>query len=406
MTTEITKILNGFKQFSETPYEDSIKFLKEYLDMEKSDEAFFELGKALFLNEDYDESIEYLKKAKNFKAAAYLGLDYYRKKDYPNAIRHFNEFLKENTNETVLTYLMISHEKNHEWKNAIRCGEELLEINPDNYSIKCRLIDYHFNLREYEKSLYYINELDCKKLRHKKGMVLFHLKRYGEAIEELKNVKTLEAYKLISKSYENLKKPQKAIMYLSKAYEKDPNTEILFEISEISFKYGFHTHSISILEEILMENPKNEKVLEKIARNYLELQKFELVIMYCEELLKVNEDNFNAYLLLSETYPYLDDNYKALELAEKGLKINPESADLWIQKAWAIYPFDFEEFVKCYENALKLEPNNTENYAKLIWYCSLEDRQDYAHKYYEKLLFYNPAFVKSFEEVTKYSDLL
>ena len=240
----------------------------------------------------------------------------------------------------------------------------------------------------------------------KKGMVLFHLKRYGEAIEELKNVKTLEAYKLISKSYENLKKPQKAIMYLTKAYEKDPNTEILFEISEISFKNGYHTHSIGILEEILMEDPKNEKALEKIARNYLELQKFELVIMYCEELLKVNEDNFNAYLLLSETYPYLDDNYKALELAEKGLKINPESADLWIQKAWAIYPFDFEEFVKCYENALKLEPNNTENYAKLIWYCSLEDRQDYAHNYYEKLLFYNPAFVKSFEEVTKYSDIL
>ena len=28
MTTKITEILNGFKQFSETPYEDSIKFLK------------------------------------------------------------------------------------------------------------------------------------------------------------------------------------------------------------------------------------------------------------------------------------------------------------------------------------------------------------------------------------------
>ena len=237
-------------------------------------------------------------------------------------------------------------------------------------------------------------------------MALFHLKRYEEAIGELKNVKTLEAYKLISKSYENLKKPQKAIMYLSKAYEKDPDTEILFEISEISFKNGYHTHSISILEEILLEDPKNEMVLEKIARNYLELQKFELVIMYCEELLKVNEDNFNAYILLSETYPYLDDNYKALELAEKGLEINPESAELWVQKAWAIYPFDFEEFVKCYEHAIKLEPNNTENYAKLIWYCSLEDRQDYAHKYYEKLLFYNPAFVKSFEEVTKYSEII
>lgn len=299
---------------------------------------------------------------------------------------------------------MLAYEKNDNWKKAIDCGENLLEINPNNFSIKCHLIDYHFNLKDYEKSLIYINELGCKKLRYKKGLTLFKLKRYEEAIEELKNLKTIEAYKLISKSYQNLKKPGKAITYLLKVYEKDPNIEILFEISEISLKNGYHKHSISILERILIEEPKNEKVLEKIARNYFELQKFELVIMYCEELLKLNENNFNAYLLLAETYPYLDNYPKALEYAEKGLKINPESADLWIEKAWALYPFDFEEFIKCYEHALKLEPNNTKNYAKLIWYCAFEDRHDLAHRYYEKLLFYNPAFAKSFEEVTKYAD--
>ena len=39
MTTEITKILSGFKQFSENPYQDSINFLKEYIEVEPSSEA-------------------------------------------------------------------------------------------------------------------------------------------------------------------------------------------------------------------------------------------------------------------------------------------------------------------------------------------------------------------------------
>ena len=404
MTTEITRILNGFKQFSENPYEDSINFLREYIEVEPSSEAFFKLGKALFFNEEYDESIEYLKKSELSKSNAYLGLVYFKKEEYKTAIKHFNLFVKDNQNETILTYLMLSHEKESNWENAIGCGERLLEINPDNSSIKIRLIDYHLNNREFERSLEYIDELNNKKLKYKRGVVLFSLKRYEEAIRELRNMKIAEAYRLIGRSYERLKKPSKAIRYLLKAYEEDPNIEILFEISEISFKTQNHSRSIHFLEKVLELEPGNEKALEKIARNYYELQKFEFTITYCEELLNVNEENFNAYLILSETYSCLGNFEKSLELIERGLAINPKSPALWVQKAWVHYPSDFEDFVRDYEHALKLEPNNTKNYTKLIWYCALEDRQDYAHKFYEKLLFYNPAFEKSFEEVTEYAD--
>ena len=89
MTTEITNILEGFKQFSENPYEDSVKFLREYVEVEPSSEAFFELGKALFLNGEYSESIKSLEKSDDSRSNAYLGLDYYRMNNYSNAIRHF-----------------------------------------------------------------------------------------------------------------------------------------------------------------------------------------------------------------------------------------------------------------------------------------------------------------------------
>ena len=403
MTTEITRIIEGFKEFSETPYEDSIRFLNEYIEVEPTDEAFFELGKALFLNEDYDESIRYLKKTDDFKADAYLGLNHYRKNDFQNAIIHFERFLKEKQNETILSYLMLSYEKNKDFKNAVRCGEKLLEINPKNDSIKVHLVDYHFNLCEYERSLSYLNEFHDKKFRYKRGLVLFKLKKYEEAIRKLKDIKTTESYRLMSKCYEKLNKPSNAIRCLTKAYEKDPDIEILFEIAEITMKSRYTQRTISIFEWILAVEGENESVLERIVRSCLELYEFELAKMYCEELIKINENNINAYILMAEIYPYYDGEGKFMEYVEKGLEINPKSAELWVQKAWGHYLYDFDEFLKCYEHALKLEPNNTENYTKIIWYCAFEDRLDDARRYYEKLLFYNPAFAESFEEVTEYA---
>ena len=401
MTTEITKILEGFKQFSENPYEDSVKFLREYIEVEPSSEAFFELGKALFLNGDYGESINSLEKSADSRSNAYIGLDYYRMNNHPNAIRHFKEFLNENRNETILSYLMLSHEKNMDWRNAIVCGEELLEMNPKNDSVKIHLIDYHCNLKEYEKSLNYLNELDDKKLNYRKGLILFKLKRFDEAIEMLKTIKTVEAYRLMSKSYEKINKPQKAIMSLMNAYELNKDTEILLEVSKISFNNQYHKHAIQILEDILREDSKNERALEKIAENYFELQKFELVRSYWEDLLKVNVKNLKAYLLLSETYPYLNDIEKAMKYADKGLEIHPKSAALWIQKAWVHYYEDLDEFKRAFEMALKLEPNNIENHLCLIGECIYWDDMDDAHRYYERLMLYNPTFSKSFDEIRK-----
>lgn len=400
MTTKITEIIKGFKQFSETPYEDSIKFLKEYLEVEpENKEAIFELGKALFFSENYDESIKYLSKNNDFKSNAYLGLNYYKKEEFTNAIKHFEKFIKENENETILSYLMISNEKNHDWKNAIKCGEKLLIINPKNSSVKTRLIDYHFNLGEYETSLDYINEVNDKKFGYKKGLILFELKRYKEAIDALKSIKTLDAYLLISKSYLKLNKKTKAARYLFKSYELTSDIDTLLEISEIYIEIGEYYKTENILRRILEENPNNEKCLEKLIKITLDFQKFQETINYCETLLKVNDKNIAAYLALSEAYHYLCDLEKSLEIIENGLKIDSNSTELWAAKSWIDYIMDEIEYKKDLEQLIKLESNNTDHFVRLIEQFIWEDELDDAHKYYEKLLFYNPLFDLSFDEI-------
>ena len=382
MTTEITEILNGFKKFSENPYSDAIKFLKDYIEVEPTDEAYFELGKALFLNDEYDESIRYLKQSSNPKSDAYIGLDFYRMRDFPNAIRHFNEFLKGDDNETIMSYLMISYEKLKDWRNAVLTGERLLEIRPDNKSVKFRMVDYHCNLREYEKSLDYINELESRKLKFKKGLVLFRLKQYDEAIKTLESIKTAEAYSLMAKSYLKLNKHAKAVSCAFKSYESSKDPEIILEFSDMYLDSDYK-RAIHILKRLLDENPGDERVLERICKAHIGNFEAGMAITYAEDLLRVNESNITAYVTMAEAYQNLGNALKSLEYIQKGLALDPKSVELWVMKAWTLYPFDFEGFRKSLERAIALDPNNTENHVTLIRECVWEREMDNAQKYYE-----------------------
>jgi len=387
MTTEITKILNGFKKFSENPYSDAIKFLKDYIEVEPTDEAHFELGKALFLNDEYDMSIKYLNLSNHPKSDAYIGLDYYRMRDFPNAVRHFNEFLKDYENETILSYLMISYEKLRDWRNAIITGERLLEIRPKNKSVKLRMVDYHYILREYEKSLSYINELESRKLRCKKGLVLFRLEQYDEAIKTLESLKTAEAYALMAKSYLKLNKHAKAVSCAFKSYESSRDPEIILEFSDMYLDSDYK-RAIHILKRLLDENPGDERVLERICRAYIGNFKAGIAITYAEDLLRVNENNITAYVTLAEAYQYLGNALKSLEYIEKGLVLDSESAELLVMKAWTHYPLDFKGFKKSLERAIALEPNNTENHVTLIRECVWERKMDDARRYYTRSMTY------------------
>jgi tetratricopeptide (TPR) repeat protein len=101
MTTEITKIIEGFKQFSENSYLDSINFLREYIEVEPSSEAFFELGKALFFNENYEESITYLNKSSDYHSDTYICHDYFKMEDHESAHKYYERLLLYNPSFTM-----------------------------------------------------------------------------------------------------------------------------------------------------------------------------------------------------------------------------------------------------------------------------------------------------------------
>ena len=58
-------------------------------------------------------------------------------------------------------------------------------------------------------------------------------------------------------------------------------------------------------------------------------------------------------------------------------------------------------FKESYEKAISLNPKNPDIYHEYIYLLIMNDEIEEAKRYYNQMLFYNPLFEKSFEELKK-----
>ena len=363
------------------------------------------LAKLLFCLGKYDESIDQLKRVLSLnsddeKVMIHIGINYFKKEDYESSLEYFNKSLERNPNdETALSYKMLSYEFLNDYNNAIECGERILINDSKNTSVIKRLIDYHFELKNYDNCLDYINQIEYED-KYKKILILYKSKRYEECIEASNKVKTANSYYLAGKSYYKLGKISKAIKYLNKSYEKDLNINTLFKISKIYFEVNDYKKSIYFLKKVLIHDNSNIEAYSKIAIAYLESANWHDAIEYAEKTLEISTKAPQAYITLAEAYFQLEMSFeKANQILDKGICQNPDSAELWVQKGGINFSYDYFAFKHAYENALRLSPRDCAIYKEYIYLLKLMDEENEAKKYYNQMLLINPLFEKSFQEL-------
>lgn len=100
-------------------------------------EDYIKKGLEAANNGNYDQAIEYLKKAvdldpKKTEAHFNLGVVYANKKDYDNAIKEIDEAIKANSNNISAHYVMaMLQEKKKEKEKALAEWKKVLDLNPD-----------------------------------------------------------------------------------------------------------------------------------------------------------------------------------------------------------------------------------------------------------------------------------
>ena len=400
--------LNKFVELDSKILDEHLKIANELLNVEHLDLDNTEyLAKILFCLEKYDESIEQFERILSLKSddgqvMAYIGINYFKKEDYETAIKYFNKSLENDPdNETVLSYKMLSCEFLKDYKNAIECGELILKNNSKNTSIINRLIDYHFELKNYHVCLYYIDQIEDGD-KYKKAFILYESKRYEECIEASIKIKTAESYHLAGKAHHKLGNIVKAVKYLFKSYEKNPNIDILFEISNIYFEVEDPQRAIPFLKKVLIHDDLNIEAHNKIALAYLDSSNWHDAIEYAEKTIEISTKVPQAYITLAEAHFQIEVTFeKPKQIIDEGISENPNSAELWAQKGGYNYPHDLFTFRESYEKAMSLSPRDWSIYKEYIYLLLLDGDEETAKKYYNQMLLFNPLFGKSFQELKK-----
>lgn len=255
-----------------------------------------------------------------------LACDYYNKKDYEKSIELFNKCIDNGGARDdsylmiALAYVKLNHPKkaleiiketkdkenyllNHfmvfkeleEYDKAIEYGDKLLELNPENTLALHNMSEIYEELDDEERSIFYFNEMSnvVPEIKSLVLIRLYSLGRYEELIESFEELKKNGAFErdlesahfnyIIGMSYYEMNKPYDSLKYLI-------NSDRIY--------------------------PTVDKKT-AIAKNYIEILKFELAHKYLEEALKIDDMDKNCLFLITETSYYLGNYYLAIEYANK-----------------------------------------------------------------------------------------
>lgn len=373
----------------------------EHLD---SDNTKYLAGILLSLGR-YGESIEQLERILTMKSndeetIALIAISHFKNKDYRTAIEYINRGLEINPeDERLLSYKMLCCEFLDEYASAIRCGEKILKNHPKSTHIIRHLIDCHLKAKNYDKCLYYLDQI--KYMDHyEKALILYEAEMYEKCIKEARQVRTAKSLHLIGKSHQKLGNTLKAARYLYRSYEKDPNVDILFEIAEIYFDVMDYKRSITFLEMVLSHDEKNIKAHCRIAKAYFESSNWHGAIEYAERALEISRKVPEAYITLADAYFFSGTNSeKVMEILDEGISENPESARLWAKKGNMEFNHDLYTFRQSYEKAISLNPSNYNIYEEYIFLLMINNETEEAKKWYNQMLLFNPLFEESFQDL-------
>ncbi len=113
----------------------------------------------------------------------------------------------------------------------------------------------------------------------------------------------------------------------------------------------------------------NEKIYKALAFSYVDQGKLkEAIKIYKKYIEKYPEskDIFGIYADMSFAYYNLEENEKALEVINKGIKLMPSKDILYIRKGDILSRVEgIEKAIKEYERAIELNPINKEAYNRI-----------------------------------------
>lgn len=358
------------------------------------------LGKIDETITNYSKALELQKDKRDLSLVEDLAECYHLKKDYPNAVKYYDEVLAstpDNYNAKFNKALAVHALGNYSM--AITLYNELLQVK-DNENVRNNLTSA------------YIQEGD-KQLKVKNYTLSTEM--FEKAIEF--NTKDSYAYFGLAQSYRACGLNEKATEYFEKAISMAPDkslysTEFAQFIAETSktedvkSEGGIQDVTLSMDSYKAGEEADNAQYKELISKgdeNY-NSKNYDLSIKNYQEALKINPSDEVTLLKIGNVYKLKNDNRGAIGFYKKAIVVNPNYADGWFNLG-LVYANDKNnnKAKECFHRVITLNPNYGYAYYALAMAYEQDGNKTDALNNYKIFLTHNKdeATAKSVQEKIK-----
>jgi len=197
---------------------------------------------------------------------------------------------------------------------------------------------------------------------NKKGIALYNLKRYEEALQCYDKAIQLEPnsteyWSNKGLAFFKLSRYDEALPCFDKATQLEPNNAEYWSNKGLAFfKLSRYDEALTCFDKATQLEPNNAGYWNMKGNTYLsrsgsfkrsnELQSHGLF------------SSIISFLLFSDSFK-LHQIDEAIQCYDKATQLEPNNAGYWDNKGWALYNLKrYDEALQCYDKAIELEPNN------------------------------------------------
>ena len=297
-----TNILNLYSMLclAKSETKKAIDMLSKALILNNNSVIMLNLAKAYHMDGDinnaiilYDKVIDITPTVDTYYS---LGIAYKQSGNLKKAIETYKKALELNPdNYNVLYNLSVLYKDIDDIKNALKTAQKAEYINPNDEDIHTFIAGLYENVSNYKKSIVHMEKALQFNKNHlyyyNLGVLYSKIENKKAAIQNYQNVLELvpnhiESLVNISSVYKEID-IQKALSYIQKAYELNPNDELVrLGYARICRDMFLNAKSIELLS-----NMNNAEAFSLLAINYMDLGEYEKAHYFYDKALEIDKNS-------------------------------------------------------------------------------------------------------------------